>query len=197
MRAERGGNDMMGRIGAAGLFAIALLAAGGAAAQGGASSQMTGLKLSGDDPIQIESDKLEVRDAEGIAIFTGNVNVVQGPTLLKSGSMKVYYAKDAANATPSAAGPSTGNIERIEVDGKVYVKSETQVATADRATFDMKTEVMTMSGDEVVLSEGQNVIVGCKLTVQMSSGLATLDGCGKGAQTGRVKMLLQPKSQTQ
>jgi len=122
---------------------------------------------------------------------------VQGPTLLKSGSMKVYYAKDAANATPSAAGPSTGNIERIEVDGKVYVKSETQVATADRATFDMKTEVMTMTGDEVVLSEGPNVIVGCKLTVQMSSGLATLDGCGKGAQTGRVKMLLQPKSQTQ
>ena len=39
---------------------------------------LSGLKLSGDKPIQIESDKLEVREAENIAIFTGNVSVVQG-----------------------------------------------------------------------------------------------------------------------
>ena len=59
-------------------------------AQSKATSQVSGLKLSGDKPIQIESDKLEVRQAESIAVFTGNVNVVQGPTVLKAGKMTVY-----------------------------------------------------------------------------------------------------------
>jgi lipopolysaccharide export system protein LptA len=178
-----------------GAACVAAFACGAALAQD-AQSSFTGLKISGDEPIQIESDKLEVRDAEGVAVFTGNVNVVQGETLLKSGRMRVYYAKEPGEAS-SAAGPSSGNIERIEVDGKVYVKSETQVATSDAATFDMLKEVLVMTGKEVVLSDGPNVIVGCKLTVQMASGLATLDGCGANNQSGRVKMLLQPKSETQ
>jgi lipopolysaccharide export system protein LptA len=170
----------------AGMFAAPALAQ---------NSRMTGLKLSGDKPIQIESDKLEVRDADSIAIFTGNVSVVQGDTLMKSGVMTVHYAKQEGATGPAAAAPGSSNIERIEVDGKVYVKSKEQVATGDRGTFDMKTEVMTMTGKEVVLTEGPNVIVGCKLTVQMKTGAAQLDGCGDGG--GRVKMLLQPKSQGQ
>lgn len=177
---------LVGAVCLAGLFASQALAQ---------DSRMTGLKLSGDKPIQIESDKLEVRDADSIAIFTGNVSVVQGDTLMKSGVMTVHYAKKAGETGPAAAAPASSNIERIEVDGKVYVKSKEQVATGDKGTFDMKTEIMTMTGKEVVLTEGPNVIVGCKLTVQMKTGAAQLDGCGDGG--GRVKMLLQPKSQGQ
>ena len=61
--------------------------------------------MSGDQPIQIESDRLEVREKENIAIFSGNVTVVQGPTLLKAGKLTVYYAKDSGGsaATGSAA----------------------------------------------------------------------------------------------
>jgi len=173
--------------------ALGLLAAPALAQE--SSSRMTGLKLSGDKPIQIESDKLEVRDADSIAIFTGNVSVVQGETLMKSGMMTVHYAKEEGATGAAAAAPGASNIEKIEVDGKVYVKSKEQVATGDQGIFDMKTEVMTMTGKEVVLTEGQNVIVGCKLTVQMKTGAAQLDGCGDGG--GRVKMLLQPKSQGQ
>jgi len=148
--------------------------------------QMSGLKLSGDEPIQIESDRLEVRENESLAIFTGNVSVLQGATLLKSGKMTVHYAKGEGTVATGASG-----IERIEVNEKVYVKSENQVATGDKATFDMRTEVLEMTGSEVVLTEGQNVLVGCKLTVQMATGLAKVDGCN-----GRVKMLLQPGSQS-
>ena len=166
------------------------------AAMAQSESRFTGLKLSGDDPIQIESDKLEVRDAEGIAIFTGNVNVVQGPTLLKSMQMTVHYAKEEGK-TAAAPGQTMQNIEKIDVDGKVYVKTETQVATADKASFNMETDILTMTGKEVVLSDGPNVIVGCKLTVLMSTGEATLDGCGGNSGSGRVKMLLQPSSQSQ
>lgn len=155
-------------------------------------SRLSGLKLSGDQPIQIESDKLEVREAENMAIFSGNVSVTQGPTVMKSGKMTVFYAKDGKGS----AATGSANIDRLEVDDKVYVKSDKQVATGDRGTFDMKTEVLVMSGNEVVLSEGDNVLVGCKLTVQMKTGLAQVDGCNNGAKgNGRVMMSITPGSQ--
>lgn len=184
--------------------ALSLVAAVPAFAQS-TTSNMSGLKLSGDKPIQIESDKLEVHQDQNLAIFTGNVSVVQGPTLLKAGKMLVYYAKDgkggdkAAADAKSDAQPNAGvgsamtgsaNIDHIEVDDKVYIKSNDQVATGDRGTFDMKTEVLVLSGKKVVLSQGPNVLVGCKLTVQMKTGLAQVDACG-----GRVMMSLTPKSQ--
>ena len=149
----------------------------------GAQSRISGLRLNGKEPIQIESDKLEVREAENIAVFSGNVSVTQGPTVLKSGRMTVYYAKDGGSAATGSA-----SIDRLEVDGKVYVKSDQQVATGDHGNFDMKTEVLVLSGKPVVLSEGANVLSGCKLTVQMKTGKAQVDGCG------RVTMKIEPGS---
>ena len=160
----------------------------------GGASQLSGLKLSGDKPIQIESDRLEVNEGESMAVFSGNVNVVQGTTVLKAGKMTVYYVKDG-NTNVATGGSS--NIDHLEVEGKVYVKADTQVATGDRGTFDMKTEVLTLSGKEVVLSDGPNVLVGCKLTVQMKTGLANVDGCGGAENSGRVRVLMQPGSQKQ
>jgi lipopolysaccharide export system protein LptA len=147
-------------------------------------TRFSGLKMSGNEPIQIESDKLEVFDNESKAIFSGNVNVVQGPTLLKAGKLTVYYVQGTGSATSGSAA-----IDRLEVDGTVYVKSEDQVATGDRGTFDMKSEVLVLSGKQVVLTQGPNVLTGCKLTVQMKTGEANVEGCG-----GRVKGLFTPNS---
>ena len=159
--------------------------------------------------------KAKVHQNENLAIFTGNVTVVQGPTLLKAGRMKVYYVKsDAADGKDKGKKPAAGadkastaeagkapaagvspmsggaNIDHLEVDGKVYIKSDDQVATGDEGTFDMKSQVLVLSGKKVVLSQGDNVLVGCKLTVQMQTGLAQVDACG-----GRVMMSLTPQSQ--
>ena len=59
--------------------------------------------------------------------------------------MTVYYStrKDGRRARPR---PAPANIDRLEVDGKVYIKSDDQVATGDSGTFDMKTEVLVLSG---------------------------------------------------
>jgi lipopolysaccharide export system protein LptA len=70
------------------------------------------------------------------------------------------------------------------------------VATGDEGYFDMRTEIMVLTGEEVVLTEGDNVIMGCKLTVQMASGRAELEGCAGETGSGRVRMLLQPGSQS-
>ncbi|MEP7453042.1 LptA/OstA family protein [Phyllobacterium sp. SB3] len=163
-----------------------------------------GIKLSGDQPIQIDSDKVVLHNDAGTATFTGNVTVVQGATLLKAGTMVVYYVKGgnkdaaAANAEPSkvsagVAGAGAQDIDHLEVSDKVYVKSEDQVATGDRGTFDMKTEVLVLTGSKVVLSQGDNVAVGCKLTAQLKTGEAQLESC-KSGQTGRVSIVVAPKN---
>ncbi|TPM31929.1 LptA/OstA family protein [Mesorhizobium sp. B2-3-4] len=174
--------------------ALFLLGLAPSLAQSGATSQVSGLKLAGDKPIQIESDKLEVHQADSVAIFTGNVTVVQGPTLMKAGKMMVYYVKDpnagakGAEAAGAAAMTGSANIDHLEISDKVYIKSDQQVATGDQGSFDMKSQVLVLSGKKVVLSQNDNVLVGCKLTVQMKSGLAQVDPCAGQ----RVQMSITP-----
>ena len=164
---------------------LALLACSPAALAQATKSNLNGLKLSNDQPIQIESDTLEIREQEKTALFSGNVKVVQGTTTLQSGNMTVHYRGEGTSVTNGNA-----DIEKIDVTDKVFLSSGTQQATADKGTFNLDAQVFVLEGDRVVLSEGQNVFVGCKLTVQMNSGEAKLDSCG-----GRVQIQLDPKSQ--
>jgi len=147
-----------------------------------------GLNFSSDEPVEIHGDRLEVLEEGRVNVLTGNVSVVQGPNLLRSGKMTVYLSQG------SNPGATTGsNIERIEVEDGVYMKSDKQVATGDRGSYNMATEVLELSGKEVVLTEGENVIVGCKLVIRGGNGQATLESCKNGNSAGgRVKMLITP-----
>ncbi|WP_331373052.1 LptA/OstA family protein [Sinorhizobium chiapasense] len=152
------------------------------------SSRMRGLQLSNDKPIQIESDKLEIKDPESKAIFTGNVKVVQGTTTLQAGSMTVFY-KTEGGATVTSG---NADIDRIEVSNKVFLSSGAQQATGDSGLVNMTEQTIVLKGEKVVLSEGKNVFVGCQLNVQMDTGEAQLEACG-----GRVQIQLDPQSRKQ
>ncbi|WP_421854848.1 LptA/OstA family protein [Oricola sp.] len=178
-------------IAASGLRAViaatlALLAlAGVAVAQNG---QATGLQLSSDLPVQIEGDRFEVMEDQSMAVFSGNVRVSQGPTVLRTGKLVIRYATGGGGGSITSG---SSQIEQLEASGGVNVQSEKQVATGDRGVFDMKTEVLVLTGDNVTLSEDGNVATGCKLIVAMKTGRARLEGCG--AQQ-RPTILLQPRT---
>ncbi|MBB3976307.1 lipopolysaccharide export system protein LptA [Rhizobium azooxidifex] len=167
------------------LLAAGLLLAATTAGAQETKSQLKGLQLSNDQPIQIQSDKLEIQQQSNTAQFTGNVKVVQGTTTLQAGSMVVHYTAQGGGSISSG----DADIEKIEVADKVFLQSGTQEATADTGTFNLIDEVFVLKGDKVVLSEGKNVFVGCQLTVLMRTGEAKLDACG-----GRVMIQLDPKS---
>ena len=185
---------------AAALLAGLLLPASGAAAQSFGNS-FSGLQLQGDQPIAIESDQLDVDDAQATATFTGNVAVAQGTTLLKTAKLLVFYVKEAPAAkdgtkTAPAAKPAASSggalpggsneIDKMQATGKVYIKSVDQVATSEKADFDMKSQIAVLTGN-VVMSQGENVARGETLTVHMDTGLAKLGG-------GRVKILMAPQA---
>jgi lipopolysaccharide export system protein LptA len=148
------------------------------------TSQINGLKLSKDKPIQIEADHLEIHDQDKQALFDGNVQVVQGTMTLNSNHMIVFYNGKGSDVTTGQ-----GDIKRIEVTGNVSAFSGTQSAKGDHGTYDMATQLLTLTGKQVVLVDGTNVFTGCKLTVQMQTGLAKLDNCGT-----RVRISIDPKS---
>lgn len=145
---------------------------------------ISSLALSNDQPIQIESNALTISDKEKIATFTGDVKAVQGPTTLRAGKMIVHYATSSGDI-------SNGNskIESIDVAGNVFIQSGDQQAKADTGVYNLASQMITLSGKQVVLNKGQNVFVGCRLTVNVATTEAKLDSCGK-----RVMIQLDPKS---
>lgn len=137
------------------------------------------------EPINIEADSLEVRDGEKIAIFSGNVKVVQGKVTLQTTKLKVSYKGDARDAGQQ-------QIERLEAQGKVLVTSDDQTTTGDWATFEMASQLITVGGD-VVLTQGQNVLRGTKLLVDLKSGKSRLESKRSG-NNGRVQGVFMPNA---
>jgi len=184
------------------LAAVAALAIGSAGpALGQSASGFSGFGGSSGGPIQIEASELEVRDKEGVAIFTGGVVVKQGDTTLETAKLVVHYVgggsgNDAGKppAGAAAAAPATGaasqEIDRLEASGKVLVTSKDQTASGNSATYDGKSEVLELVGD-VVLTQGKNVVRGDRLVVEMQSGRARVL-----SNRNRVQMLLTPGDST-
>lgn len=152
----------------------------------------SGFKSGNKSPIQIEADRLEVIDKKAMAVFQGNVKVVQGASVLKADKLKVFYLK-GDKGKKTAQGNS---IKKLEVSGTVYIRSEDNEATSDRGSFNMITEDVELAGN-VVLTQGKNIMTGCQLRANLKTGIAKMiSNCsGKtGKKSGRVKMLFEPGS---
>jgi lipopolysaccharide export system protein LptA len=181
---------------AAAVFALALIVAGDAGAQGamsGVPNAMQGFSQNRDQPIQIEAASLEMRDKKKEATFAGNVKVVQGDTTMTSKSLVVYYdsgadapspapavAKGSKSGSMPAASPGPGgssSIRRLEAKGSVVVTQKDQVVTGETAIFDTRANLITMTGGAsgVVLTQCKNVLKGDRLKVDMTTGVSRVE----------------------
>lgn len=160
-----------------------------AAGESGAMSEaFKGLGSNGKDPIQIEADSLDVLDKDQTALFTGNVNVRQRDTVLKTQRLKVFYEGKAAGAAEAAAA-SSQKIRRFEAEGRVLIVQKDQTVTGDKGWFDMRSQTSQITGS-VVLTQGKNVARGDKLTIDLKTGQYKLENTG-----GRVQLILEPKNE--
>ena len=208
------GNGWFGRIahgGCAGALLLLTMAAGDAGAQStmtGVPNAMQGFSQNRDQPIQIEAATLEMRDKKKEATFSGNVKVVQGDTTMTSKTLVVFYDSNAtsAGAAPAAsskaaksappmqaAAPGPGgsqSIRKLEARGSVVVTQKDQVVTGETAVFDTKTNLVTMLGTPVVLTQGKNVLRGDRLLVDMTTGVSRVE-----SDSGRVQGLFQSSGQ--
>ena len=170
----------------------------GTAAHAQSIGAFSGFKSGNKSPIQIEADRLEVVDKKAIAIFQGNVKVVQGASVLKADKLKVFYNKPEKGTknTKNSNAKKGNSIKKLEVSGTVYIRSDDNEATSDSGWFDMVTEDVELAGN-VVLTQGKNIMTGCRLRANLKTGIAKMiSNCGgnQGSKTGRVKMLFEPSA---
>lgn len=182
----------------AGMLALSGVSARSQNAPQGPPNALQGFSQNRDQPVHIEAATLEVRDKQKQATFSGDVRVKQGDTGLRCKSLVVFYEQDGETAqtkTLQAATPGPGGeqrIKRLEAHGGVIVTQKEQTATGDLGIFDMKANTVTLTGNPVVMTQGQNVLRGEKLVVDLTSGVSRVES-SKGSQ-GRVQGLFQPGS---
>lgn len=153
---------------------------------------------SGGGPIDISSDEVEIVDAQHLAIWRGNVEVLQNRNRLRSDTLNVYFA-----AAPSAGGSSGalapghawGKVQRAEAEGKVFFVSPTQTARGDHGLYDMSSDTITITGD-VIVAQGQSVVHGAKLVIHVKDGRAVMESGASGGK-GRVRGIFYPNNAQQ
>ena len=150
-----------------------------------ASQAFRGFSSTSNDPIQIEADRLEVRDQEKIAVYKGNVRVRQGETLLKTAELRVHYTGDATGGAPGSG------VDRIETGGHVTVRSGNQTASGDKAVFEMARDLVTLTGN-VILTEGDDVVRGSRLVVDLKARKANMYGGVSTSGGTRVQTVINP-----
>ncbi|MBB4631559.1 LptA/OstA family protein [Sphingosinicella soli] len=154
-----------------------LLAAATALALPLAASAQSGFgnsALKGHDtraPIDIDAARIEVRDRESQAIFSGDVRVVQGNMTLGAAGMRVFYE--------NAAGGNLA-INRLDAEGSVQLVSPSERVSSRLGIYDVQTRRITFVGG-VVLNRGDSVLRGERLVIDLESGRSTLDGSASSA----------------
>lgn len=123
-------------------------------------------------PVEVTADTLDVNQADGSALFKGNVLVGQGEMKLTAQQVLVIYKKDG------------GGIAQVEATGDVVLVSGPDAAEADRADYSIETGVVVMTGN-VLLTQGNNALTSERMTVNLATGAAQMNG--------RVKTVLNPK----
>jgi lipopolysaccharide export system protein LptA len=159
---------------------LALTSRASAQMMTGVPNALQGFSVNREQPVHIKSTSLEVRDKQKRATFIGDVHVAQGDTTMKSHTLDVFYDQEAAPGQPKAAQaaqPESGQIRRLEAKGNVVVTQKDQIATGDTAVFDTAANTVTLTGN-VVVTQGQNVLKGGRLTVNLTTGVSFFEGMG-------------------
>lgn len=150
-------------------LAAAVLGAGLAHAQ----DQISALK--GHDskaPIDISADRAEAQDRADRAIFAGNVVVKQGELTLRTARLTLAYATQNGL-----------DINRIDASGGVTVISPSETARGDFAVYDPQDALITMVGNVRLEREG-SFLTGARLTIDLDTGRAVMDGGLRGVNQG-------------
>jgi lipopolysaccharide export system protein LptA len=126
-------------------------------------------------PVEVTADQLQVNQADGTAVFTGNVIVIQGEMRLTAPLVKVNYAKDQKT------------IERLDASGGVTLVNGGEAAESKEAVYTIDTGEVVMTGD-VLLTQGTSALSGNLLTVDLNTG--------QGVMQGRVQTVFVPGKAT-
>lgn len=143
----------------AALLAVLVAIAGPAVAQ----------KHDSNADIVFGGDHMELQDKQNRVILSGNVVITQAEMTLRAARVTVLYTGKATSGTPKAS--------RIDATGGVVVTRPDQTARGSYGIYDVNRRVVILLGG-VSLTQGANTVSGARLTINLDSGRAVIDGAG-------------------
>jgi lipopolysaccharide export system protein LptA len=171
------------------ILALSIAAgSGGALAQVQQQQGVSALKgHNSNAPVDVTADRIEVQDRADRAIFVGNVHATQADMTLDTERLTVAYSSKAAGASGASSGPGGVQIHRLDAAGGVVVHSAAETARGDFGIYDLDRRLITIIGN-VRLTQGNNVVNGARLVINLDSGRAVIDGGPPGVNQsgGRV-----------
>ena len=121
------------------------------------------LQEESDLPVEVNADSLSIDQSNGSAVFSGNVHVSQGSMRLSAPEVQVYY------------NDSSSGISRLEASGGVLLVDGPDAAEANTAVYSVDNNTVQMMGD-VLLTQGNNTLQSQKMTVNLKTGTAQMEG---------------------
>ncbi|KQN81347.1 LptA/OstA family protein [Sphingomonas sp. Leaf62] len=123
-------------------------------------------------PIDFSANAIELQDRANRAVLTGGVTIRQSTMTLTADRVVVdYVGQVTEGASPQAS--------RMDATGNVTVTRPDQTAKSRFAVYDVNRRVVTMIGG-VQLTQGANTLTGGRLSIDLDTGRATIDGSGVG-----------------
>lgn len=122
-------------------------------------------------PIDFGAAHMQLDDRANRVLLSGNVRITQAEMTLTAERMTVSYTGEIVNGSPQ--------VSRLDASGGVTVTRTDQSASGQYAVYDLNRRVITMIGG-VTLHQGPNVIQGARLSINLDTGRATIDGSGVG-----------------
>ena len=127
----------------------------------------------------------------GQPIMWGADEVSRTPTVLSlRGRAELTQGDNRIRADRVEGTISDGVLSRVEASGNVYFVTPDQTIRGDRAVYTPANDTIVLSGD-VILTQGENVMTGGRLTYNTRTEAAQMDGAGEG---GRVQGVFYPES---
>lgn len=127
-----------------------------------------------DAPIDVDAQHIELQDKANRVLLSGGVRIRQAEMTLSASRVTVTYTGEIVDGSPS--------VSRLDASGGVTVTRPDQSATGQYAVYDVIRRSITMIG-AVTLRQGPNVVNGARLTINLDTGRATIDGSGVGGST--------------
>lgn len=126
----------------------------------------------------------------GQPIMWGADEVSRTPTALSlRGRAELTQGDSRIRADRVEGVISNGDLSRVEAVGNVYFVTPEQTIRGDRAVYTPSNDTIVLTGD-VILTQGENVMTGGRLTYNTRTEAAEMDGAGNG----RVQGVFYPES---
>ena len=128
-------------------------------------------------------DSLEYWETKRVAVARGDAVAVSEDRTLRGDVLTARFETNKAGGN---------ELQRIDGQGNVNIRTATEFVVGDQGVYDAKTGIATLIGS-VKITRGENQLNGDRAVVDLNTGISRLMADGKGGGKTRVRGLLVPQ----